>query len=179
MIATQGPASSRHATTIAVTLIVLAALSRLLPHPPNFTPIEAIGLFGGAVMLHKRMAFLVTLGAYLLSDAIIGFHALSLLVAACLVFNVWLGSRLQKNLTGPRLLGSGLVAASLFFVATNLGVWLTSGMYAIDTAGLISCFTMAIPFFAGTIGGMLFYSLLMFVAFDLATRFTQKNLTTA
>jgi hypothetical protein len=179
MIATQGPASSRHATAIAVTLIVLAALSRLLPHPPNFTPIEAIGLFGGAMMLDKRLAFVVTLGAYFLSDAIIGFHALSLLVAACLVFNLWLGSRLQNKLTGPRLLGSGLLAASVFFVVTNLGVWLTSGMYAINMAGLISCFTMAIPFFAGTIGGMLFYSLLMFVAFDLAARITQNNVTTA
>jgi len=52
-------------------LILLAALSRLLPHPPNFAPITAIALFGGAYFTNKRLAFLVPIIVMVLSDVII------------------------------------------------------------------------------------------------------------
>ncbi|MEE7546471.1 hypothetical protein HF319_04960 [Xanthomonas sp. Kuri4-1] len=49
-------------------LILLAALSRLLPHPPNFSPVEAIALFGGAHFASRRWALLVPLAGMALSD---------------------------------------------------------------------------------------------------------------
>ena len=53
---------------VLLTLIVVAALSRVLPHPPNFSPVEAIALFGGAYFLSRTAAVLVPLAGMLLSD---------------------------------------------------------------------------------------------------------------
>ena len=53
-------------------LIVIAALTRLLPHPPNFSPIEAMALFGGAYFASRKWALLVPLAALLLSDLALG-----------------------------------------------------------------------------------------------------------
>ena len=57
-------------------LILFAAASRLIPHPPNFSPIVAIALFGGAYFSDKRLAFVVPLTAMFLSDLVIGLHTL-------------------------------------------------------------------------------------------------------
>ena len=77
---------------LLVGLIVLAALSRLIPHPPNFAPIAAIALFGGAVFADRRLAYAVPVVAMLLSDLLLGFHDQMLLVYACIAAVVWLGS---------------------------------------------------------------------------------------
>ena len=53
-------------------MIVLAALSRLLPHPPNFSPVEAIALFGGAYFANRWAAVWVPLVAMFLSDLALG-----------------------------------------------------------------------------------------------------------
>ena len=57
--------------TLAVAgLIVLAALTRLLPHPPNFAPITAMAVFGAIRFSNRQAALLAPLGALLLSDII-------------------------------------------------------------------------------------------------------------
>ena len=56
------------APLVLAAMIVLAALSRLLPHPPNFSPVEAMALFGGAWYASRRVALLVPLAAMLVSD---------------------------------------------------------------------------------------------------------------
>src|SRR3990172_12722750 len=58
---------------VAFLLIVVAAFSRLLPHPSNFTPVAAIALFGG-VYLDKRLALVVPILAMVVSDYFIGFY---------------------------------------------------------------------------------------------------------
>ena len=57
-------------------MIVAAAAFRLLPHPPNFSPIAALALFGGAQFADRRAAFLVPLTAMFLGDLMLGLHAL-------------------------------------------------------------------------------------------------------
>lgn len=84
-------------TTLVAALIVLAALSRLLPHPPNFTPVEAIGLFGGAYLADRRLAFVVPLVAMALADLVLGLHSGMPVIYALIAFNVWLGLRLGPN----------------------------------------------------------------------------------
>src|SRR5437764_14362874 len=54
--------------------IVLAAALRLVPHPPNFTPIGAMALFSGAYLGRRFVAFAAPLGALLLSDLVLGFY---------------------------------------------------------------------------------------------------------
>ncbi len=145
-------------------LILVAALSRLIPHPWNFSPIESIALFGGAVFANRRAAFLIPLAALFISDVIIGFHNLMWLVYGCMIITTLLGRVMQNKVNASRIAGFGLLSAVIFFVATNLAVWLGSGMYPLNTAGLSQCFIAAIPFFKNQLAGVAVYSSLLFGA---------------
>ena len=61
-------------------IIIFAALTRLMPHPPNFTPIIAMGLFGGAYLKDKRWALMLPVVGMLLADLFLGFHGTMMLV---------------------------------------------------------------------------------------------------
>lgn len=159
-------------TTLVAALIVLAALSRLLPHPPNFTPVEAIGLFAGAWLADRRLAFVIPLVAMALADLVLGLHSGMPVIYALIAFNVWLGLRLGPNPGAGRVAGYGLLAASVFFVVSNLGVWALGGghYYSHDFAGLVACYTLALPFFGYTLLGMAVYSTILFGGMALVRR---------
>jgi hypothetical protein len=57
-----------------ITMIVAAAATRLIPHPPNMTSVTALALFGGAYFADRRLAFIVPLIALLASDFLLGFY---------------------------------------------------------------------------------------------------------
>lgn len=157
---------------IAITLTVLGALLRLVPHPPNFAPIGGLALFGGA-RLKGWQAYLIPLLAMLVTDPILsyisGFPAYSALtpvIYACFLINVFLGRFLLADTVSPLKIGSVALAGSTqFFVITNFFVWLGSnGYYAHSMAGLSACYVAAIPFFGRTILADLFYSGVLFSA---------------
>ena len=111
-------------------LIFIAALSRVLPHPPNFSPIEAVALFGGAYFAKRHWALLVPLAAMFLSDLVLGLanggiywdyfrSAGYLLVYVCIALSTALGFGLRGKVTGSRVLGYSL-AGSLLGVAPRL-----------------------------------------------------------
>lgn len=153
-------------------LIAVAAASRLLPHPPNFTPVAAIALFGGAVFASKRMAFLVPLTAMLLSDVAIGWltqagwgwHSTQPVVYLTFMVTVCLGMVLRQKRSVFRVATVSLAASVLFFVTTNLAVWVEGVYYAKTVTGLLTCFVAAIPFFHYTVLGDACYVALMFGA---------------
>jgi hypothetical protein len=150
--------------------IVAAAALRLLPHPPNFTPIGAMALFGGAYLGRRSLAFAAPLAALLLSDAIIGFYSGMEVVYPSVALIVLIGWWLSNKRTAVRI-GAAAVASSVsFFLITNFGMWLFSGFYPLTSAGLAACFVAAIPFFQNTIAGDLFYSALLFGGFALLER---------
>ena len=149
---------------LALGLVVLGVLFRVAPHPDNFTPVMAIALFSG-VVLPPTVALTVPLFIMMASDLVIGLHSLFWLVwgsfLAVVLIGVWAG----KN-TGPaKILGAALSGSVLFFVVSNLGVFLFENMYAKDWQGLGQCFTMALPFFRNTLAGDLFYTLTLFALF--------------
>lgn len=63
-----------------------------------------------------------------------------------------------------------MASSVLFFVVTNFGVWAFDGLYPRTLEGLVVCYVAAIPFFANTLAGTLFYALLLFGGFALAER---------
>ncbi|HUD07711.1 MAG TPA: DUF6580 family putative transport protein [Candidatus Saccharimonadales bacterium] len=155
-------------TIIALSLIVIGVTLRILPHPANFAPIAAIAIFGGAV-LPKKIAIWVPLGAMMISDAVIGFYSLMPLIWGCylliaLASSHWL--RPAKLLKGALLTVSSSV---FFFAATNFGVWLTSGMYVHNWSGIVSCYTLALPFFRNTALSDAVYTAALFGIYALAT----------
>lgn len=156
--------------TAIVAAILFAALLRLVPHPPNFTPIGAIGLFAGAYLGRNAAAFAIPLGALLLSDLVLGFHATMIFVYAGAALAVLVGWTLSGRVSPLSVAAGALVSSILFFVVTNAGVWLVGGLYPHTFAGLAACFVAAVPFFQNTLAGDLFFSALLFGGFALLER---------
>ncbi|WP_271680052.1 DUF6580 family putative transport protein [Thermomonas mangrovi] len=163
---------------VLAALIFIAALSRVLPHPPNFSPIEAVALFGGAYFASRRWALLVPLAAMFASDLALGLanggiywdyfaSAGYLLVYACIALSTLLGFGLRGKVNGTRVLGYSLAGSVLFFVVTNFGAWLGSPMYPQTPAGLAAAYVAGIPFFQWTVLGTLAYAALLFGGFAL------------
>jgi hypothetical protein len=149
-------------------MILIAAFTRLIPHPPNFTAIGAMALFGGAYFSRKSLAFAVPLAAMFLSDLIIGFHQGMYAVYLSFIFIVMIGLTLKNKKKAGNVFLASVSASVLFFVITNFAQWLSYPLYSKDIAGLIACYVAAIPFFHYTLLGDLFFVGALFGLFELA-----------
>ncbi len=156
-----------------VVMTFTGAAMRLAPHPPNFTPIAAMALFGGVYFSRTRQAFAVPLLAMFVSDLVIsgGYHAMMPVVYGCFAITVALGFLIRRRRTPFAVGGAALAGSVLFFALTNLGVWLVFDFYPKSLAGLLSCYVAAIPFFRHTLAGDALFTVLLFGGFALAERF--------
>lgn len=166
-------------TLILAAFIVFAALSRLLPHAYNFTPLGAIALFGAAYFTEKKWALLIPLAAFFISDLILNnvmysafydgftwFTGGFLYIYGSIAMIVVAGYYILKKVTVPRVIGGAFAASVIFFIVSNFGVWLSSPMYPLTAEGLIACYTAAIPFFHNTLAGDLVYSGVLFGGYE-------------
>lgn len=161
--------NANHSRIIAlVSAIAAAAVLRLVPHPPNFTPIGAMALFSGAYIGRRPLALLVPLAALFLSDLVLGFYHGVATVYSATALIVLIGYFALDRVSPARVGLAALASSILFFTITNLGMWLFSGFYPVTIAGLETCFVAAIPFFQNTVAGDLFYSVLLFGGFRIA-----------
>lgn len=153
--------------------IFLAAVSRLLPHIPNFTPVAAMALFGGVYFTDKKWAFIIPLMALFLSDAAMelffgyGFHNTMLYVYAGFVLTTLIGVMIRNSVKPRTILVASLVSSVLFFLVTNFGYWVSLGS-PMGYAGLTAAYVQGIPFFRYSLFGDLFYNAILFGAFYLA-----------
>jgi uncharacterized protein DUF6580 len=163
--------NSNHARLIALlSAIAAAAALRLVPHPPNFSPIDAMALFSGAYLGRRWLAFGAPIAALLFSDVVLGFYPGFWIQYVAVALVVLLGS-VTLNRISPVRVGSTAVASSvLFFLVSNFGVWAIGSMYPMSAAGLVACYVAAIPFFQNTIAGDLFYAAVLFGGFALMER---------
>jgi hypothetical protein len=151
-------------------MILVAALSRILPHPANATPITAMALFGGTYFSNRGTAFAIPLIAMFLSDLVIGFHTQLILVYLCFMITVCIGFSLRSR---KKLFPIGLATAAssiIFFLVTNFGVWLFDQLYPKTMNGLWTCYAAAVPFFRNTFFGDLFYVGILVGSFSLAEK---------
>jgi len=143
-------------------LIILAALSRLLPHIPNFSPVAAIAIFGGAY-LPKKYSILIPLLALLFSDYFIGFYGALMIFTYVGVSTAGMMGWYLRNKNNPiKLATVSLLSSLMFFIISNFGVWAATNWYPKTITGLISSFTMAIPFFKTSLIGDFFYCGIIF-----------------
>ena len=141
-----------------IIIIVIAILSRLIPHPPNFTPITAIALFSIINFKNKYVGLSIPIVCLLISDLIIGISLINLFVYLSFIVISGVG-----YIFGKINLKSILLSSLIFFIVTNFGVWLIG--YPNTLEGFIACYVAAIPFFVWTIVGDLFYSYSAFYYF--------------
>jgi hypothetical protein len=164
--------TSNHARLAALfSAIVAAAALRLVPHPPNFSPIDAMALFSGAYLGRRWVAFAAPLAALFLSDLVLGFYHGMATVYATVALIVAIGWSLSSRRSPLRIAGAAVAGSVTFFLITNFGMWLFSGFYPLTSAGLAACYVAAIPFFQTTVAADLFYAGLLFGGFALAEHF--------
>lgn len=152
-----------------LTAIVLAiALSRIVPHWPNFTPVAALALFGAATFERKWLGLAIPVAAMLLSDLLIGFHANMGAVYVSFFLTWLLGLWTLSRPTTGRIAGASVASSVLFFLITNFAVWYGSSFYPQKLAGLLSCYAAGLAFYNGTsfflngLLGDLFFSAMLF-----------------
>lgn len=154
--------------------ILISAGSRLLPHPMNFSPVLAVGLFAGATLTSFGLALIIPMAAMLLSDLFLGFHDTMWATYTATALSSVLGYAIRNKKNIFTVTGVALASAVLFFLISNFAVWTAAAdgaYYSNDFAGLMTCYTMAIPFFGATILSNLIYTGILFGTFELAAQY--------
>ena len=161
---------AKYSVYFGLGLIILLALSRLIPHPPNFTPILGMAVFSGAIINRKIVAYLVPLAAMLLSDLYLGLHSGMPIIYFTLAICVLIGTFIESRVT---ILNSilGITAGVLvFYLITNFTVWYGSGMYENSFSGLITCYVMGLPFLQNTFISSLIYGMGAFLIYEVINK---------
>ena len=158
-----------------ISLILILAFARLIPHPPNFTPIIAVAIVSGYFFKNINLSLLTLLIAMLISDLFIGFYENVIFVYASLLLITFVFHKISNKINFKNLFICGFAGSLIFFVVSNFGVWAlgSPGVYDIayekSLSGLIECYILAIPFFGNTF--------LSTVIFAYPTIFIYKSLT--
>ncbi len=157
---------------LAFVWLGIAALFRVIPHIPNFSPLMSSALFAGAKM-NRKTALLSLLVMMVITDVALSFvHNTSifgwwtLFTFSGVLSVAFIGSKLKENFTGVRFLGCSLGGAILFWTWTNFGTWLTAGIYPMNGAGLIACYAAAIPFLQSSLLGDLIWSGTLYASYE-------------
>ncbi|HAM88667.1 MAG: hypothetical protein US83_C0003G0093 [Candidatus Falkowbacteria bacterium GW2011_GWC2_38_22] len=161
--------STKSKILISFLLVATGVLARLLPHAWNFAPIAGIALFSGAY-LGRRYAIILPLVSLFTGDIFIGFYEwqLTLAVYGSFLLIGLFSAILQKYKNLFSVISLSLGSSILFFLVTNYAVWQFSPWYEKSVMGLIECYTMALPFFRGTVLGDMFYVGVFFGVYELA-----------
>ena len=154
---------------LAVVTLVALAFFRLIPHPPNFTPILAISVFAGIKFKDSLFSYLVPVSAMLVSDAILGFHNGMILIYLAIVLSAFIARKFNTINT------SVLSSSILFFLITNFQVWIMSSSYPKSLLGILECYTLAIPFFGMTLLSTFFFSYILFYGYAFLTSIKLYN----
>lgn len=149
---------------IFIALIALGAGSRLVEALPNFAAVSAVALCAGLIFKNRLAAAAAPLGAMLISDFFIGFYADWVVlgtVYAAMIAPVFFGRRLGSRPGALRVGAFALSASIVFFVTTNLAVFI-SGWYGYSFAAFARTYILALPFLKYTLAGDLFFAAALF-----------------
>jgi hypothetical protein len=140
---------------VPAVIIAIAALMRIIPHPANVAPIAAMALFGG-MYANRKYALVIPLLALLVSDSILGFYV-------------------RNHASPTKIITVTVLSSLLFFIITNFGVWLLGTIYPKTAAGLLMCFTAALPFFRNTLLGDMLYMGVFVIGYKTIVLFIQST----
>ena len=127
-----------------LSFILILVISRLIPHPPNFTPIIATAIFGPIFLNNKMYGAAITIIAMFITDIFISFHSYQFIIYATLI-SISLLTPVKKNKVSFAIFTFG--SCVWFFLTTNFAVWILWDYYPKNLEGLLLSYTLAIPFF--------------------------------
>jgi hypothetical protein len=172
---------------LALLMLTVAAMrisnSAQLTAFSNFTPIGAMGLFGGAYFTKKWKAILFPLLALFASNIIIqafvfdGKYGIMYSgwywIYAIFIFITFIGKWLIKKVMIKNVLLAGITASLAYWLLADFSVWAGGGIdlrtmtpLSKDWAGLQQCYIQGFPFIKNFLLGTLAYSGIMFGAFE-------------
>ena len=138
---------------ISFGIFIALAASRFVPHPPNFTSLLALSFYVPAILGLKFLPALVI--SFVITDMFIGFHELAFFTWGSIIFIGLISKFFEQNLKN-RMFGC-LIGVLIFFILTNFGVW-SMGSYGYSLKGLITCYTLALPFLGNTLVSTLIFA---------------------
>ena len=154
---------------LPIFLILVLSFSRLIPHPSNFTPILATGIFAGFYFRNFILSLFIVICSMFIGDLYLGFHSTMFFTYISLIIAVALGLFVNK-FKFTEVLFTGLTSSVCFFVITNFGAWLTLEMYEKNLTGLLQSYVLAIPFFHNTLISTLLYMVVLKLLFNFSVR---------
>ena len=141
-----------------ISLILILLFSRLIPHPPNFTPLIAVAIMSSYFFKNIYLSLATLLISMLLADVFIGFYKHMFFVYLSLSLIVFVFFGISKKINYKNLFVFGFLASFIFYLISNFGVWTLGNIYEKNLNGLIECYFLAIPFFKNTVFSTIFYS---------------------
>ena len=154
---------------LPICLIIVLSFSRLIPHPWNFTPVLAMGIFSGFYFKNFILGSFVVVFSMFVGDLFLGFHSTMFFTYTSLIIAVVLGL-LIKKFKFTEILFYGVASSVCFFLVTNFGAWLTLEMYEKNLVGLFQSYVLAIPFFHNTLISTLFYLIVLKLLFTFVVK---------
>lgn len=165
-------------------LILAGVMSRIIPHSPNFTAVGATALFAGAVLRPAWISYVLPLCVLWLSDLFLnngmyknmfpeyykGWTWMGdLWVYAGFLIMVLIGNMIVRKIKFSSILIASMLSSIIFFLISNYGVWLGSAQWPQTKAGLIACYTFALPYFWNTLAGDLIFGAALFGIYQWVT----------
>lgn len=152
-----------------LTAIAIAAITRIVPHSPNFTAVGAMALFAGACMSNRLLSLLVPMAALFLTDLFLGFHNTMWAVYGAVGITTMIGWAIRERQSVLSVTAASLASVAIFFFVTNAAVWVVGffgpGLYPQTAAGLGLAIESGIPFLNNSILSQVIYTGVMFGAF--------------
>lgn len=140
-------------------ILVVSAIARFIPHPANFAPVIAIGVFCGLYAKKDWQAYSLPLFARFISDLLIGFFSFPIMISVYLstAIGATLGILARRKKNVYTIGGATILGAVVFYLLTNFAVWYYTPYYSKTLAGLVQSYTLALPFFRNSLLGDIFY----------------------
>lgn len=168
-------------------LILLAAFTRVIPHPGNFTPIIAIAIFGASKFKGSKLltfsiplvAMLITdfflnkimMGAWSLTYPGIAYNYLALFGVVALGMLIFKNNKQMLRKTSTSIVGGNL----LFFLISNFGVFMTFSLYPASPQGLVAAYVAGLPFLLNQFAATIIWSIVLFGSDALITKYVVKK----
>ena len=150
-------------------LIIFLALFRIIPHPSNFTPLLAAGVFSGFYFRSFFLGSFIVILAMFFGDLYLGFHNTMIFTYVSVAVAVAIGM-LIRNFKFKEIFLTGFASCVCFFIITNFGAWLTLEMYEKSFAGLLQSYVLAIPFFHNTLISTVIYLVILKLLYNLSLK---------
>ncbi len=126
---------------ICLGIFIALAVTRFIPHPPNFTSLIALSFYVPALFGARYLPIVII--SFALTDVFIGFHNTIFFTWGSVLIIGLLSNFFNRSIMN-RLLGV-LTGVMVFYLITNFGVW-SGGMYGHSFDGLITSYIMGLPF---------------------------------